>query len=387
MNAQFIYDATAVFHESQWKEFTRLKLGFSDTEIREMEDGEKSFAELKHKTVRKWIGDDVETEYMRNKLTSLKQEYFFSRSEFSFSNPMKAQGDLVGEKPVEKPRYTLAKKKGIALIISNSFDGNGSKFMSRTPGSDVDLENMKKLWNKIIGCELVDGKVHRDKTADEMRGLLKNAGEAKDYDYAVVVISTHGGFVPTDEQKAIDPKTKQETTLKKYEEVLYGNDGSYLKASEVQNSFCNKEAQSLRDIPKLIILQYCRGETLDEGVPRDATFKVEERDSTDADSYKQQKTEESFPEKDSLMPALCDIITVYATHQSYMALRNRKKGSWIIQHISEVFQNHYKTKHVIDMITLVNDLMKNRKGDLGNNKECKAMSIYESSLTKDFYLY
>nr|XP_039254328.1 caspase-2-like [Styela clava] len=380
-DAKFIHKATKVFHESQWEEFSILKLGFDYDEIKKLQAEHKDKSKkLKYETVNVWLSK--ENEENLEKLTALKLEYFFSKSETIFSKSVEAQQDLDGGKSNDELRYPLKNGKGIALIIGNSFvDTEGHS--SRKPGCDRDLEKMKELWSETLRCELVDDKVHSDKTADEMRELLEKVAKKENIDYAVVVISTHGGFVEAEE--IIDQKTEiktgenQETKLIKYEEILYGNDGSKLQASEFQKILCNKEAQPLRDIPKLLILQYCRGEKIDKGVSKD---------TTDAGVFSEnQKTElftYSYP-VDALMPEMSDIITVYATHQEFMALRNKKDGSWMIGFIYDVFRIYYKTKHVTDMLTIVNNQMKNRSGKV-EGEDCKAMSIYESSLTKDFYL-
>ncbi|XP_077970012.1 caspase-2-like [Styela clava] len=378
-DAKFIYEATNVFHEPQWEEFSRLKLGFDDDEIEKLQTKyQGNFPKLKQETVKVWM--NKENEENLDKLTALKLEYFFSQSETIF--PKQAQEDLDGEKRQDEFMYPLKNGKGIALIISNSFADEG-KVGSRKPGCTKDRQYMDYLWRETLGCELVEDKVHCDKTAGEMKVLLEEVATAKNIDYVVVVISTHGGYVPIEEQKIIDQKTEkkagenQETKLIKYEEILYGNDKSKLQASELQKIFCNKEAQPLRNIPKLLILQYCRGKKLDKG-----NFK----DSTDAGVFLGDH-EESYP-VDALMPEMSDIITVYATHQEFVALRNKEEGSWMIQYIYDVFRKFYKTKHVTDMLTIVNDQMKNRRGNIGTeeDEDCKAMSIYESSLTKDFYL-
>nr|XP_039255189.1 caspase-2-like [Styela clava] len=367
-DAKFIYDAVDVFHKSQWKEFSRLKLGLNDREIKKLQaDHEGDSKELKYETVKHWKSTTGEN---LDKLTALKQEYFFSKSETNFSKLVEAQDDLDGGKRRDEFSYPLKNGKGIALIISNSFAGTE---YSREPGCSRDLENMEKLWRKTLGCKLVDREAHRDKTADEMRKLLEKVAKAKKFDYAVVIISTHGGYVPMEEQRN---DKYQETKLIKYEEILYGEDLGKLRANELQKILGNKEAQHLRDIPKLLILQYCRGEKIDKGVP-----KV----STDAIGFSDhQKTEELYP-VDPLMPEMSDIITVYATHQDFAALRH-DEGSWMIEDIADVFGKYYKTKHVTDMLTIVNNRMKNRRGSTKGGGDCKAMSIYESSLTKDFYL-
>ncbi|XP_077970163.1 caspase-14-like [Styela clava] len=360
-DAKFIYDAVDVFHKSQWKEFSRLKLGLNDREIKKLQaDHEGDSKELKYGTVKYWISTTGEN---LDKLTALKQEYFFSKSETILSKLVEAQDDLDGGKRRDEFRYPLKNGKGIALIISNSFAGTE---YPREPGCSRDLENMEELWRETLGCELVDREAHRDKTADEMRKLLGKVAKAKKFDYAVVIISTHGGYVPMEEQRN---DKNQETKLIKYEEILYGEDLGKLRANELQKILGNKEAQHLRDIPKLLILQYCRGEKIVKG----------DKVSTDEIGFSDhQKTEELYP-VDPLMPEMSDIITVYATHQDFAALRS-EKGSWMIKYIYDVFRKYYKTKHVTDMLTIVNNRMKNKEA------KRKAMSIYESSLTKDFYL-
>nr|XP_039272325.1 caspase-2-like [Styela clava] len=262
---------------------------------------------------------------------------------------------------------------------------------------------MKKLWKDTLKCELLE--VHCDKTAEEMRTLLRQVGEEKDCDYAVVVISTHGGMVAVEEhtsvktdkqdqnetpksEESVNTEKKNKSNPKKYEEVLFGNDRSKLKAEEIQEIFRNENTKNLQDKPKLFILQYCRGSILDCGVDRDdfsdypdtgVFYHIENQEYLGQDLQETTKV-------DTLMPSMCDVVTAYPTHLNHQAFNSKSSGSWIIRYISEVFGKYYKTKHVTDMLTIVNNKMKNHRGVNEHGKNCKAMSIYESSLTKDFYL-
>nr|XP_039250799.1 caspase-2-like [Styela clava] len=367
-----IYKVTEKFSEGQWREFTRLKLGLDENKITDLENrwGD-DYHERKFKTVMAWLNPNESSGNLMKRLITLKHEYYCGEHEEATSGTQREQSadDLAYVRYTE--RYKLTAKKGIILIIGNSFTVHQKKELHRTSTCQRDVESMEKLWRDTIGCTLLGGMSYTDKSAAEMRDLLRKLGNSQGYDYVVVVISTHGGMIPQEIEKNQDETSVNENP-RSSEEVLLGNDGTAIKAKEIESFYDNYATHNLQDIPKLFILQYCRGGKKDHGV------------------YKQSDvTSDALPildqiPIDSLIPTKSDVVTAYPTQVNERAYKD-EKGSWFIQSISRVFTRLYRYEHVTDMLTDVNLEMMNMRGEI-NMKDCKAMSIYKSSLTKRFYL-
>nr|XP_039250845.1 caspase-2-like [Styela clava] len=371
-----IYTVTNKFSEEQWREFTRLKLDVDEDEIDELENRwGNNFQERKFKTVMKWQDRNPRQEDLMQQLITMKHEYFCGEHEemnqtrneqIRVVQPAADLDNLQArgyQRCLDFERYKVTTKKGLVLIISNSFTSFAEEH-HRTLACHKDAELMEELWRDTVGCTLLEGRSHRDKSAADMRDLLRKLGRSQGYDYVVVVISTHGGTVQLTGKKEPDKASE------KYKEVLLGNDGAAIQANEIQSFFDKTAAKNLQDIPKLFILQYCTGDEIDTGVYRQGDAAGD--------------TMPVFDIMSPLMPKKSDVVTAYPAHEKHLAYRN-ESGSWFIQSIYNVFRECYQQKHVTDMLTKVNREMMNRRGVVDMN-DCKSMSIYESSLTKDFYL-
>nr|XP_039255192.1 caspase-2-like [Styela clava] len=375
MERRDIYRVTEKFNKAQWREFSRVKLGLDENKMAELEDRwGTDFLERKFKSVMAWQDQNDSSGNLLQALITLKHKFFCGEQEGANQSIAENPGRIVQpaadtdnlqargyERCLDFESYKVTAKKGLVLIISNSFTGTSfDEQHHRTPACHKDVELMEELWRDTIGCTLLEGRSHRDKSAAEMRDLLRKLGSSRGYDYVVVVISTHGGM----------RKVSEEGQTESYQEVLWGNDDNPIKVDEIQKLFDNNAAQNLQDIPKLFILQYCRGEEINRGVLRGSNV-----------------TPDAVPNLrpiDPLMPTTSDVVTAYPALANQKSFKD-ENGSWFIQSIFNVFMDYYRLRHVTDMLTKVNREMMNRRGVVDMN-DCKSMSIYESSLTKDFYL-
>nr|XP_039254438.1 caspase-2-like [Styela clava] len=377
MNRVDIYRVIDKFSKEQWRDFSRLKLDLDEQKMDELEDRWRDdFKQQKFKTVIAWEDQTDRKGDSLQLLMSWKREFFCGEQEdktkTKAEQAIQSAADVYNLPTPRYIRYSesykLTAKKGLVLIISNSFTSFAEKG-HRTPACHKDVESMEKLWRDTIGCTLLEGRSHQDKSAAEMRDLLRKLGKSPGYDYMVVVISTHGEMIP--EENKIGNQT-----FVSYQEVLLGNDNKHIRAKEIQSLFDNDAARNLQGIPKLFILQYCRGKEVNRGVKRES--------EVSGDAGPHELDDMPLIPIDSLMPTTSDVLTAYPTHENQKAFKN-DDGSWFIQTIFKVFKDGYRQKHVTDMLTDVNLEMMNKRGEIDLN-DCKSMSIYESSLTKRFYL-
>ncbi|XP_059059408.1 caspase-1-like [Achroia grisella] len=92
------------------------------------------------------------------------------------------------------------------------------------------------------------------------------------------------------------------------------------------------ENVKLATIPKLFIIQACRGEDVDAG-----TYV-----STDTTVF-----------TDLHIPTHIDFLTLYASVEGIVAFRD-KEGSWMIQELCNVIEKYYKEYDILHLITLAN---------------------------------
>lgn len=139
------------------------------------------------------------------------------------------------------PTYsTFSKQRGHALIINNiCFEKD-----QRRQGAERDGDYLKDLFQQI-GLTVI---YHQDKTACDIKEIIKGFTKDPDLescDMAVLVISSHG-----------DQTLYNECYLK-------GTDGDKVETTFIEKLFSNVDCPFLKDKPKILIYQICRGDKND----------------------------------------------------------------------------------------------------------------------------
>ncbi|XP_076825776.1 caspase-2-like [Clavelina lepadiformis] len=261
--------------------------------------------------------------------------------------------------------------RGLALIISvDRFEP--STCLENREAGDVDRARLEFVLRQIgFKCySLVDG------TAKEIWNVLQKFTALEDHRYAdccMVAVMSHG------EQGC-----------------FFGRDGNKVDIEHVLQLFGNENCPGLQNKPKILLFQCCRGSNPDKGVDEmDAPTRSERVNSDrimmpESDIISRASSQSSIYSNfvRNKLPARSDMLIGYATVKGYAAMRNTKQGSWYIQALVRVLAFHSCEKHLIEMMTMVNNLVKQREGWCPSsvNHRCKEMSEFQSTLCKKLFL-
>jgi hypothetical protein len=232
---------------------------------------------------------------------------------------------------------------GRVFIFNNRNFANKANYRG---GSEKDVD---RLWDLF---EDLNFKVTTfiDKTADQLREHVR---EIKKIDYdnvgcVLVFIMSHG----------TDGKIK-------------GTDGQEVHLNDFIDPF--KTIKSLKDKPKMFFVNACRG---DKMTPTHDYVKEIEMDEDEAnhDLNEAKKT-----------PLDADFLFVYSTVANYFSIRDSEDGSWFIQILCDIIEKYKTQRNILDIMTKVNFLVKNKEGINTKGNLVKMHPTFTSQLNKIFY--
>uniref|UniRef100_A0A672KLC7 Caspase-8 n=1 Tax=Sinocyclocheilus grahami TaxID=75366 RepID=A0A672KLC7_SINGR len=148
---------------------------------------------------------------------------------------------------------------------------------------------------------------HRNKTAAEMKNLLKDVGKTVDGDCFVCCILSHG-----------------------IKEGVCGTDGAVISVDEIREPFNGKNCQRLAGKPKLFFIQACRGKRNQQRVHVQA----------DAPDDGESEMEEDGDGFNITIPADTDFLIARSTTDGHLSYRRPKEGSWFIQSLCRSLKQH-----------------------------------------------
>ncbi|KAM6949250.1 caspase-6-like [Aplochiton taeniatus] len=164
-------------------------------------------------------------------------------------------------------------------------------------------------------------------------------------------------------------------------ECVYAGDGR-LSIRDITHSFKGDRCPSLVGKPKIFIFQACRGDKHDDA--------VSPMDVVDSEVNTHTHTNQLVVDAGSVqtLPAGADFLMCYSVAEGYFSHRETVNGSWYIQDLCEVLQEHGAKLEVTEMLTLVN-----RRVSLRQVENCidrnavgkKQVPCYTSMLTKKLY--
>uniref|UniRef100_A0A3Q2ID67 Caspase 7 n=1 Tax=Equus caballus TaxID=9796 RepID=A0A3Q2ID67_HORSE len=226
-------------------------------------------------------------------------------------------------------------------------------FQSKVPqgmgvrnGTDKDAEALFKCFRNL-GFDVV---VYNDCSCAKMKSLLKQASEEDHRNSAcfACILLSHGE-----------------------ENLIYGTDGM-TPIKDLTGHFRGDRCKTLLEKPKLFFIQACRGTELDDGIQADSG---PINDDTDANPrYK--------------VPVEADFLFAYSTVPGYYSWRNPGSGSWFVQALCSILNEHGKSLEIIQILTRVNHRVARHfesHSDDPRFHQKKQIPCVVSMLTKELY--
>ncbi|XP_042545562.1 caspase-7 isoform X2 [Dipodomys spectabilis] len=237
-------------------------------------------------------------------------------------------------------------KVGKCIIINNkNFDKVTG--MGVRNGTDKDAEALFKCFQSL-GFEVV---VYNDCSCSKMQELLKQASEEDHSNSAcfACILLSHGE-----------------------ENLIYGKDG-VTPIKDLTAHFRGDRCKTLLEKPKLFFIQACRGTELDDGIQADSG----PINDTDADANPRYK-----------IPVEADFLFAYSTVPGYYSWRSPGRGSWFVQALCSVLDEHGKDLEIMQILTRVNNRVARHfesRSDDPRFDEKKQIPCVVTMLTKELY--
>ncbi|XP_006831548.1 PREDICTED: caspase-7 [Chrysochloris asiatica] len=250
-----------------------------------------------------------------------------------------------GQEGVPAHRYNMNYEKvGKCIIINNKNFDKTTEMDTRT-GTDKDSEALTKCF-RSLGFDVT---VYNDCCCARMEELLEQASKEDHSNSAcfVCIILSHGE-----------------------ENYIYGTD-TLIPVKDLTVHVRGDRCKTLLGKPKLFFIQACRGKELDDGVQ--------------ADSVVVSDTDAKSPHS---IPVEADFLIAYSTVPGYYSWRNPGRGSWFIQALCRILNEHGKTLEIMQILTRVNNMVardfESCCSDLKFDRK-KQMPCIQSMLTKELY--
>jgi len=234
--------------------------------------------------------------------------------------------------------------RGLALIIANERYQNNIR--DERIGSACDRKNLESLFREMH----FEVEVKLDLTKIELIQALQDfAGDQRhiNCDMMILVVLSHGrsdGRIDTVE-------------------------GQSYELESIFEQFNNQQCPYLKGKPKFFIIQACRGSVKDYGtteavdrVPLNPSRRSARRTAGDMAGPESLSTPADpsavgtvLPFRDDLAwqrPTVEDMIIAYSTLPGFTSNRDHELGTWFIQSLVEVFQNHCAEWELVDLLRM-----------------------------------
>ena len=229
-------------------------------------------------------------------------------------------------------------------------------------GSNIDALKLQELFS---GCLKFAVTRRDDVTRDQMHEMLVEYQlmDHSNHDALFVIILSHGDRG----------------------DIIYTSDDIMIKINDIVKCFSASKCPSLSNKPKVFIIQACRGSESNSLVTLSKEPFQPQTVSTSQTAF----YDSGYSPSSSTAPILinvpdeADTLCAYATIDDHTALRDRKNGSWFVQELVSVINDHAHNTHLLDMLTMVNNRLSSQHS-IGNEVQ---VSQIKSSLRKMLYFH
>lgn len=247
--------------------------------------------------------------------------------------------------------YEMKCPKRGTCIIFNQVEFDPRTRQSKRVGSDVDADSLERTFKKL-GFSVMPFK---DLTIAKIGSVMKSTAKAdhSNHDCLAVVVLSHGenGFV-------------------------YGADGP-IRLDDLAKSVRPDKCPSLAGKPKLFFVQACRGTKYDAGA-----------EVSDGDNFDDKEDKLDAATRLSRIPLESDFLFFYSTPPGYYSWRNDVEGSWFVQQLCKVFNEHGDSVELAHLLLIVQRMVaaefQSRTGD-ESTSGMKQIPVSVSTLRKQLY--
>uniref|UniRef100_V9KNT3 Caspase 9, apoptosis-related cysteine protease n=1 Tax=Callorhinchus milii TaxID=7868 RepID=V9KNT3_CALMI len=227
--------------------------------------------------------------------------------------------------------------RGYCLIINN-VDFSKSSRLGRREGSDIDRDNVKRLFKKLQFEVIAKQNLTKQELEKELRELAHK--DHTRFDCCVVVLLSHGN----------------EAQHSQFPGAIYGVDGNPISVQQIVRHFDGSNCPTLRKKPKLFFIQACGGGMKDLGFKTadeidGAPGLLSSGESLQMDAVPCQTLDEI--DATSSLPTPSDILVSYSTFPGYVSWRDKNEGSWYMKTLVEVFSEYAHLEDLQRLLTMV----------------------------------
>ncbi|XP_031628321.1 caspase-1-like [Contarinia nasturtii] len=294
-----------------------------------------------------------------------------TKTNISDASPKPTMADrAVPKRQIEYYYKMDHKKRGIALIF------NHEKFydfdVTTRIGTNIDRDRLHQTFSGL-GFDVI---IHNDRTEREIKTILQEVADMdhSDSDCLVVIMLSHGALIPF-----VDYTTGEESSTILSHDLMgyiYAKDRQY-PLQTIWRYFTDENCPTLKNKPRIFIIQACQGDRTDEGFKLLAKRSLERRIETDGIPFQPIKLESSLPQNDFLI--------AYATLPGFFSFRNTERGAWFVQTLCKEIDERKSNYDLIKILTFVNQTVAYDYQSNANRSELnqkKQMPCVMSMLTK-----
>ncbi|XP_066600902.1 caspase-1-like [Prorops nasuta] len=280
------------------------------------------------------------------------------------------------------------KYRGKCIVFNHeNFDDHAPK----REGTHKDAERIKETFQKLEFTVVVHDDLYlddiRDKIKKQSENMLNNLSSTRKSEYFLYTVSE-------EDHTDNDCVCIFVLTHGSRYNVLKSRDGLFY-IEDIWKPFTADNCQSLAGKPKIIFIQACKGERLDGGIKmqaRSASFTVTDGSVSDYKIPTHTDFLFGFSTVEALaytIPTHSDFLIAHSTIEEFYSWRNPVEGTWYIQCLCNVLEEHYLTKDLIKMLTITNrkvatEYASYNTSDMREHDQ-KQASFYQSMLIRDLY--